>query len=55
MEYAAPIHVVTGTGGAELQKNTSPIKPPIFEYVNSNDHGVSLLEVGGKKTFMSPF
>ncbi len=46
--YSAPIHVITGGSGATLHNLVCPFDS-IFEYVNTKEHGISLLEVSGKK------
>ncbi len=48
-DYSAPIHVITGGSGATLHNNIIIPFKPIFEYVNQTEHGISLLEVSGKK------
>ncbi|KAG5181266.1 hypothetical protein JKP88DRAFT_346667 [Tribonema minus] len=42
--YRGPVHLVVGMAGYELTTNTHAARPPIFEYVNTWEHGVAALD-----------
>eukprot|EP01084_Bolivina_argentea_P157483 274435_1 len=50
--YSAPIHVITGGSGATLHNLVCPFDS-IFEYVNTKEHGISLLEANETALLLS--